>query len=346
MKSGEWTEVRRRKKVQVQRRVENNDLSNYFVTGFPNGTRKEELRIPLSKFGLVVDVYFGGRKDYQGNNFAFVRYKDVVDMKALEEKLQGIKCRDVTLSVNISKHQRKAPQKPTHATTNSDRRHPTGPAATRYDGIRDNRSYAQATAGHTVKQPNQQIRPATPLVILNTHTHMNNWLSKSTLIAEAHSFDHIGNLPASILMSDDTKYLRGLRMAMHYGNSVAAQEFLDDETRWREWFKWVERADKHEVRYERTAWLKILGLPLKLWDEVNFNLIAERFGRVVSPFDCIRNRRDYSMGKVGVLTSEKRWINQQITIIAAGVNYQIGVVEYTNNWSPFKPAPFDQVEEE
>ncbi|CAH1437070.1 unnamed protein product [Lactuca virosa] len=105
---GEWTEVRWKKntnKAQV-----NKELTNYYVAGFPDGTRKEELRTPFARFGKVVDIYFGLKKDFHKKNFAFVRYINIEDAKKLEDKLQGIKCRNKTLEINISKHQRKVVQ--------------------------------------------------------------------------------------------------------------------------------------------------------------------------------------------------------------------------------------------
>ncbi|CAI9259781.1 unnamed protein product [Lactuca saligna] len=47
---------------------------------------------------------------------------------------------------------------------------------------------------------------------------------------KAHSFDLIGNLPASLLMNEDTKYLGGLTIALGSGNSMEAREFLEDPT--------------------------------------------------------------------------------------------------------------------
>lgn len=91
------------------------------MTGFLDGTRKEELRNPFSGFGNVVDVYFGGKKECYRKSFAFVRYLKVDNTKLLEEKLQGIMCRNKVLSINISKHPRKSPPKPGHAM-----RKPTG----------------------------------------------------------------------------------------------------------------------------------------------------------------------------------------------------------------------------
>ncbi|KAI3509630.1 hypothetical protein L1887_25054 [Cichorium endivia] len=90
------------------------------------------------------------------------------------------------------------------------------------------------------------------------------------------------------------------------------------------------------------AWLKIVGLPLRLWDEANFTTICSRFGKVSCPFDCVSTRRDLSMGKVGILTSARRWINEKVQIMAGGQFHKVGVVEYTNDWCPFTPCPFDK----
>ncbi|KAI3495072.1 hypothetical protein L1887_37213 [Cichorium endivia] len=98
-----------------------------------------------------------------------------------------------------------------------------------------------------------------------------------------------------------TKYLGGVRLALAFGKSTDARAFMENENKWKEWFKQLWFGDQYQKaqRYERTAWLKIIGLPLELWDEVNFSRIAEKFGRV-------------------------------------------GVVEYTDDWSPFKQCPFDK----
>ncbi|CAH1433515.1 unnamed protein product [Lactuca virosa] len=109
-------------------------------------------------------------------------------------------------------------------------------------------------------------------------------MSKKTLIGEAHSFDHIVSLPTSLLMNDDTKYFGGLCVALGLRTSVKANEFLEDNNRWKDWFKWMIRADQKEFPYERTTWLKILGLPLRFFDEENFSKIAERFDKVIFSF--------------------------------------------------------------
>lgn len=66
----------------------------------------------------------------------------------------------------------------------------------------------------------------------------------------------------------------GLRITIDFKCSISAKKFLEDESRWNDWFKWLGRANQHDVRYERIAWLKILDVPLEFWDEENFSLNA------------------------------------------------------------------------
>lgn len=49
------------------------------------------------------------------------------------------------------------------------------------------------------------------------------------------------------------------------------------------------------------------------------------------------------MGKVGVITSQTKWIDEEISIMANGKYYKLGIVEYMDDWSPFHPLPFNKV---
>ncbi|CAH1415580.1 unnamed protein product [Lactuca virosa] len=174
---------------------------------------------------------------------------------------------------------------------------------------------------------------------------MKDWLKKGVLIGESHSLDHMANLHTLGIIKEETKYLGGLKLAIHFRWSAEAKEYLEDKNRWQDWFKWLVMADQFHQDYERVAWLKITGVPLQLWEENNFSIIASRYGKVLNPFDGISNRRDYSMGKVSVLTSTRRWINDEIIVNSNGCEFKVGVVEYTDDRSPFKPAPFDKVDD-
>ncbi|CAH1425847.1 unnamed protein product [Lactuca virosa] len=99
-----WTHVRRRK-APVSREAKNDETS-YFVSNIPNGATKEEFRKTFSRFGTITDIYFGGRKGKNGKNYGFIRFTGVHDIKDLETKLNGTKCRSNTQEVNIARHSR------------------------------------------------------------------------------------------------------------------------------------------------------------------------------------------------------------------------------------------------
>ncbi|CAH1450256.1 unnamed protein product [Lactuca virosa] len=162
--TGGWTEVRRKKNAKSHCE---GAITNFYVTGYPDGIRKEEIRKLFSEYGKIVDVYLGGKKDYNRNNFAFVRFVDVVNVRAMEERLQGIKCQNKVLSVNIAKHQRKPfplntyvvhKQPITMRKVNSD----FASAQPQPPSNIDSRSYKQALTG-TVERPH--ITKPPPIVL-------------------------------------------------------------------------------------------------------------------------------------------------------------------------------------
>ncbi|CAH1439056.1 unnamed protein product [Lactuca virosa] len=233
-----WMEVRRSKYTNRQGTKE--DVTTFYVSGFHDGTSKMELRKSFDSFGLVADIYIGGRKNQRKQNFAFIRYDGVRDVKAMEAAFQGVRATFISGS-----------------------------------GIRDSRTFAQVASG-----TNESHLRRTPPIILNPKTTMNNWIRKCTLIGEAHSLDHIANLPAPTLMNEGTKYLGGMRVAITFDSSKDAREFLEDKSRWQEWFKRMILGEQTDSSYVRLAWLKINGVPLKYWDEDNFSRIASRFGNI------------------------------------------------------------------
>ncbi|CAH1421110.1 unnamed protein product [Lactuca virosa] len=170
--NGEWKEVRRRQKPN-QRVGENEVLTSYYVVGFPKGIRKAELRFPFARFGTVADVYFADKLNAQRKDFAFVRFKDVEDERKLEVRLQGIKCRNKTLEVNLSKHPRKPMQ--SHGDDNRVRqKQGIGKASPQVWRKRDHRSFAHVAAGFPGQPPN--LSP--PPINLNPNTYMSEWLKK------------------------------------------------------------------------------------------------------------------------------------------------------------------------
>ncbi|CAI9291910.1 unnamed protein product [Lactuca saligna] len=92
-------------------------------------------------------------------------------------------------------------------------------------------------------------------------------------------------------------------------------------------FNWLDYANKKEVIFNRISWLKITGALLLAWDEDNFASIIERFGKVISQYNVIFTCSDISFGKVGIIITHRRKINEEIVGSLNGKSYIIGIVE-------------------
>ncbi|CAH1422791.1 unnamed protein product [Lactuca virosa] len=105
------TEVRRKKHL-----VNTSMETTFYVSNIPNDYRLAEIRSPFTKFGQVVDVFIPPKKNRNGKHFAFIRFNRVKDELALENALQGIKCNENVLKVNLGKHRRNSSKALTNAT--------------------------------------------------------------------------------------------------------------------------------------------------------------------------------------------------------------------------------------
>lgn len=134
-------------------------------------------------------------------------------------------------------------------------------------------------------------------------------------------------------------------MLILFDNSKAAKEFRDNVSRWKEHLKWVEWGDKHEVYDDRVAWIRIVGLPLHLWGQSNFEVITQEFGKTIAPFEDIPNRVDLSHVKMGILTNRKSRINEEIHVAFENKVYTLGIIEFDEDWFPFNFDPSEDVYE-
>ncbi|KAL4591816.1 hypothetical protein LXL04_004789 [Taraxacum kok-saghyz] len=144
---------------------------------------------------------------------------------------------------------------------------------------------------------------------------MTLWLNTMTLHGELLTRDHLSHLPVLIAMQCDKKV-----GARYIGGMKAFLSFEDQEV----------------------AWVKILGLPLRLWNEKIFKLIIRKFGEIFSPIDLIRERVDLSCMRLGIITDSRRRVNEDISVELEGNIHQIGLAEYEHEiWFPFR---FDKTE--
>ncbi|KAI3788027.1 hypothetical protein L2E82_00627 [Cichorium intybus] len=110
------------------------------------------------------------------------------------------------------------------------------------------------------------------------------------LVGEIIDIDKLRSLP--LLIDDegipDVKayYYGGLYVMLHFGMSTNAKGFLENELCWKKLFKWLKPgAHAMDLKFQRLAWLRMVGLPLHFCDSGNIKKIVTRFGDLVDMED-------------------------------------------------------------
>ncbi|CAH1453333.1 unnamed protein product [Lactuca virosa] len=253
----------------------------------------------------------------------------------MESMLNGTKCRNNTLEINIAKHERKIPVRPKQS-----KKVPVGACRTVGNGHVDNRSYAHVPAGVSTKIGGNYSHSLQHPIRLRSDQYMDGWIKNYCLIGEAKTMHHLAHLPELISIHIEhrpsVKYVGGMLALIIFHASVSAREFLDGENNWKYIFKWLKRGDTVATKFERVTSVRIVGLPIQLWNDANFRAILARFGKLVVSFDNIKERLDLSVVKIGILTGEKKKHNEIVQVEIEGRPFEVGVVEYEDEpWFPF-----------
>ncbi|CAH1448167.1 unnamed protein product [Lactuca virosa] len=211
--------------------------------------------------------------------------------------------------------------------------------------FRDGRSFAAVLSGREGPPPPPPPPPELTRkpISLEVDTFWAHWIdSPLTLIGVVHSLEHLKNLPTGIRLGHSSaygmKYLGGLSVGIRFRSEGDVDEFLKNENYWREWFIETKRGNSYDALPGRIAWLKIIGLPLHMWSEGNFERIeriAGTVGKVLSPSEISMRLQDVSCGKICVLTKRKIRINEEVAVEFNKNIIKVGISEVDFEWSPF-----------
>ncbi|KAL4556012.1 hypothetical protein LXL04_038647 [Taraxacum kok-saghyz] len=284
--------------------------------------------------------------DSAGNNFAFVKFANVEDKWKLEGDMQNVSCAGKSLAVNLARYARN--KNHIHATAHQQvsTTKTVGPPEPRHTVYlpRPNtsnayRSYADVTGALSARH----ATALQTLLLLTAGNAPKNWLKNNVLVGEVLSIDHMASLPSGFY-GDDTvekfRYIGGLNVAICFKNQLTAYEFFKDNGKWIEWFNWLVLGDNQDFCKDRIAWIKIMGLPMRLWSEDNVAAILQKFGKLIIPSDEMGTGADESFIKVGILTTFKRWINDEVAMAIGEHHFNVGLVEFERNWTPFTQCQF------
>lgn len=116
-------------------------------------------------------------------------------------------------------------------------------------------------------------------------------------------------------------------VGIRFRSPSETKKFLAMKTTWGEWFKDFKTRDTINGKFDRIAWLKIVGLPVRLWSEENFAKIAGEFGKVIEPVKILPSSQDLSLGSIYILAGKRLRINEEIPVENNHNIFTVGVME-------------------
>ncbi|KAM0008617.1 hypothetical protein Hdeb2414_s0108g00796761 [Helianthus debilis subsp. tardiflorus] len=126
------------------------------------------------------------------------------------------------------------------------------------------------------------------------------------------------------------QYLGGLSLLISFHDERAAKKFLDSKVVWGPWFSRLDTWSGQTFPLERVAWLRMIGIPLHLFEPDVMVQIGEQFGKVLHAPKFVEEDLDVSVCSVG----DSGRINDSISLIWNKKSYRIWVYEEHEVWVP------------
>ncbi|KAJ0751173.1 putative RNA recognition motif domain, nucleotide-binding alpha-beta plait domain superfamily [Helianthus annuus] len=331
------------------------NTTSFFISNLPDACDQASLWSAFEHLDNLEDAFVPIKKDRAGNKFGFIKLSNVSDPVWWIEKLKGVRIDGAVLGVNLARFNRDGSksetwnkgsrvsvfdrlqglnqtQKPGMAPVGQvsfRNRNPATMAPPRHRGV----SFSSVVAGESSKCMADVIA----LPPINTETKKS--LEFKSLVGEVKDIEFLNEL--SSLLSGITeeglklKYLGGLKVLLCFNNPMEAEEF-----RWNmvnEWEKWFSRLYIWEGLppiFERVAWIKILGVPVCLWDRHVFNKIGERCSRLLVKSDAEATNGNLAEERVAVLVNSGRRISEEFELTWKEHKLKIWVEEISGQWSP------------
>ncbi|PWA40955.1 nucleotide-binding alpha-beta plait domain-containing protein [Artemisia annua] len=163
---------------------------------------------------------------------------------------------------------------------------------------------------------------------------------KTAIIATAKSITNLENLKSILKTSNTTTsmktiYVGGLTILLAFNSSVLATTFLQDNNKFlKEWFSHFAIWDGEDTNYGRIAKVRILGVPMPLWDQNIFNKIGATAGKVLEPSLASFNDGNLSHERLTILVKSCTRIDHLVSLKWKTKSYLTRIVEDNDIWSP------------
>ncbi|KAK9049917.1 hypothetical protein SSX86_031114 [Deinandra increscens subsp. villosa] len=325
----EWRVVSRRK---YNRREE--PITNFFVAGIPEGVSSLDLREAAKRFGKIADAFIPKKRRFNKEIFGFLRFKNVQRVDELLENLNSMVFRESKVRVNLSTCPRGDWVSPLPANRGSVVPVEGGRVPIREVEVRPpEKSYRSLLLGDKMTG-----YPPGNIVLLNSDPipEMELLFNRSIVACLESSVDLVN---IKITLADlgfkrvDVKYVGGLHVLLTFSSNSEAGDCLS-VIQGSDGFESVAIWDGGLISHDRIVGLRMVGLPLHLRCNRNYNKIGEAFGKMIWPSNFSWCVEDVSTGWCHVLSKDFKKIDSSINVVSGGMSFSVSVTEDITTWIP------------
>lgn len=320
------------------RRINGKEIS-FYVSNIPEGVLIRDLWFAFKHYGIMSDAYIAKKKDIGGMSFGFIRFKGVENRMQFAERMNGTRVCGAILNVTVAMFDRRGIEvndgKKIYV-KKSDAQSGGLAQSSKPMGAMEKPTYKQVVEEGT-KQVGGERRKMIALECPKLSYPQT--VRGRAVLAVAKSAQSVCEAKKMMELAGYSNvalsYIGGLNMLVVFKKREHANEFMmDKKLVWERFLTKVTIWNGQDVPFERIAGLKIIGMPILLRDEGNFERIGKLFGSIVCPSETVWSRSDNSTGECFVLTKEGRRIEEEITVTWNGKEYTVWVVEELKSWIP------------
>ncbi|KAM0062150.1 putative RNA recognition motif domain, nucleotide-binding alpha-beta plait domain superfamily [Helianthus debilis subsp. tardiflorus] len=317
-------------------------VTKYFVSNLPGGCSSKDMHDVLKTFGSIQGTYIARKFDKLGKRFGFVSFANVRDPISLEKDLKDVWMGSYKLYIVLARFvdgervsgkedkqwvpvNKENNDKVAEETVNVVINNPKSSSSS------GGRSFRDTLLGKDGAEPTEEVRLEDDFIgvarwnglgllgdlkDLQSLTSLKEWLGSVRL-------DKVG-----------IRYVGGLSVILVFEDKVSMMDFLSTKEVWESIFVTLVLWGGQKLRCERIAWLRILGIPLLLFENMVAERIASKIGRVVQTAQIDDKTEDFSYAMVAVICNSVKRITKGCKLKWRSEEFDIAIEEEIEEWIP------------
>ncbi|KAF5758506.1 putative RNA recognition motif domain, nucleotide-binding alpha-beta plait domain superfamily [Helianthus annuus] len=313
----------RREKAFANRETRLRNTTTSFLSNLPNTCNRDSLWQAFGHFNNLEDAFVPFKKDRSGNKFGFLKLSNVKEPEECIDSLKKVRIDGAVVGVNIAKYNRDGSKVDPNNSGNRvfvfERLH----------GLVQSSNLVEAMPGPGIDQHRKKTycsvvkASGVENMVTISLPPMNSVTKKSlefkSLIGEVKDIDILNNL--KVFLSGITeeglnlKYLGGLKVLLCFNSPEEVEDFRYSKMElWEKWFSRLYLWEGIPPIFERIAWIKILGVPLSLWDHHVINKIGERCSRILVKSEADASDGNMAKDRLAILVNTGKRISSEFNL--------------------------------